>query len=77
MDELSLYGQASLTRVWSPKGQTPVIRSSPQRDHPHVYGALNLNTGQAIVLSLPERSREMTLHFLEHLLTCLPIQPIL
>src|SRR5215217_4277471 len=77
MDELSLYFQASLTRVWFPKGQTPVVRVSPQRDHQHFYGALNLNTGQELALSLPELSAESTRHFLEHLLTCLPTQPIL
>lgn len=77
MDELSLYFQASLTRVWFPQGQTPVVRVSPQRDHQHFYGALNLNTGQEIALSLPELSAEATLHFLEHLLACLPTQPML
>lgn len=77
MDELSLYFQASLTRVWFPKGQRPVVRLSPQRDHQHFYGALNLNTGQEVALSLPELSAEATIHFLEHLLTCLPTQPIL
>lgn len=77
MDELSLYFQASLTRVWYPIGQTPVVRVSPQRDHQHFYGALNLNTGQDLVLSLPDLSAQSTLHFLEHLLDCLPTHPIL
>jgi len=77
LDELSLYFQASLTRVWSPVGQTPVVRISPQRDHQHVYGALNLNTGQEVALSLPELSAQATLHFLKHVLTCLPTQPLL
>ena len=26
MDQMSLYFQATLTRVWSPMGQTPVVR---------------------------------------------------
>jgi transposase len=77
MDELSLYFQASPTRVWFAKGQTPVIRISPQRDHQHFYGALNLNTGQEVVLSLPELSSDAALHFLAHLLACLPAHPIL
>jgi transposase len=53
------------------------VQVSPQRDHQHFYGALNLNTGQEIGLSLPELSTKATLHFLEHLLACLPTQPIL
>ena len=77
MDELSLYFQARLTRVWYPKGQTPVVRVSPQRDHQHFYGALNLNTGQELALSVPELSADTTIHFLEHVLTCLPTHPIL
>src|SRR5205823_7320588 len=36
-----------------------------------------LTTGQELALSLPELSAQATLHFLEHLLTCLPTQPIL
>ena len=77
MDELSLYFQASLMRVWFAKGQTPVVRVSPQRDHQHFYAALNLNTGQELALSLPDLSARATLHFLEHMLSCLPTQPIL
>lgn len=76
MDELSLYFQASLTRVGFPKGQTPGVRISPQPDHQPFYGALNLNTGQELALSLPERSVQATLHFLEHRLSCLPTPPI-
>src|SRR5438067_3461504 len=49
----------------------------PQREHQHFYGALNLNTGQELALSLPELSAEATIHFLEHVLTCLPTQSIL
>ena len=29
LDEMSLYFQATTTRVWSPVGQTPVVRVSP------------------------------------------------
>jgi transposase len=77
MDEMSLYFQATLTRVWCPIGQSPIVRISPDRDHLHYYGALNLRTGQEIALSLPALSSDHTLHFLDHILTCLPTQPIL
>jgi hypothetical protein len=73
MDELSLYLQASLTRVWFPKGQTPVVRVSQQRDHQHFYGALNLTTGQKLALSLPELSAQATLHFLDKLALAEPV----
>ncbi len=35
MDQMSLYFQATLTRVWSPIGQTPVVHITPNRDHIH------------------------------------------
>ena len=77
MDEMSLYFQATLTRVWSPVGQTPLVRVTPQRDLVHFYGALNLRTGQEIALSLPQQTTETTVHFLRHMLDCLPDCPIL
>jgi transposase len=77
LDELSLYFQASLTRVWYPVGQTPGVRISPQRDHQHYYGALNLTTGQELALRLPALSADNTAHFLKHVLDCLPTRPIL
>jgi transposase len=77
LDEMSLYFQATVTRVWSPVGQTPVVRVSPQRDHIHYYGALNVHTGHEIALPVPFQSSEMTAHFLQHMLACYPKQPIL
>lgn len=38
-DEMSLYLQATTTRLWAPCGQTPIVRVSGQRDHVHFYGA--------------------------------------
>lgn len=35
MDQMSLYFQATLTRVWAPVGQTPIVAVHPQRDHVH------------------------------------------
>jgi hypothetical protein len=77
LDEMSLYFQATLKRVWFPLGQSPTVRISPDRDHIHYDGVLNLSTGQEIALSLPALSTDNTLHFLDHVLTCLPTQPIL
>lgn len=77
LDEMSLYFQATTTRVWSPVGQTPLVRVSPQRDHTHFYGALNLVTGHEFALPTPQITSETTAAFLHDLLLCYPTQPIL
>jgi len=77
LDEMSLYFQATTTRVWSPIGETPLVRVSPQRDHTHFYGALNLRTGHEFALPSPEMTSETTTDFLRDLLVCYPTQPIL
>ena len=76
MDQMSLYFQATLTRVWSPMGQTPVIAVHPQRDNVHFYGALNLRDGRETALSASETTSQMTTNFLMILLMLYP-QPIL
>jgi transposase len=77
MDEMSLYFQATTTRVWSPVGQTPLVHVTPQRDPLHYYGALNVRLGHEVALPLPEQTSEMTAHFLLHLLACYPTQCML
>lgn len=77
LDEMSLYFQATLTRVWSPVGQTPLVRVSPQRDHIHFCGAVNLRTGHELVLPVLEQSSQTTANFLHDLLLCYPGQPVL
>jgi transposase len=77
IDQMSVYLQCSLCRVWSPIGQTPVIRSSPQRDSLKFYGALNVESGAEIALNLPKMNGENTIHFLQHILTCIPDVPSL
>lgn len=76
LDQMSLYFQATLTRVWSPVGQTPIVAVHPQRDHVHFYGALNLRDGREIALSVSDTTSEMTANFLM-LLLMLYSQPIL
>jgi transposase len=77
LDEMSLYVQATTSRVWSPIGQTPVVRVSPQRDHVHFYGALNLRRGHEFTLPMPEMTSQTSALFLKDLLMCYPEQPIL
>ena len=76
LDEMSLYFQATLTRVWALVGQTPRVAVHPQRDHVHFYGTLNLQNGREIALAVPEATAEMTANFLMILLILYP-QPIL
>ena len=77
MDQMGLYFQATLTRVWAPCGQTPIVKTTPQRDVVHFYGALNVLTGQEIAISVPEKKGYVTVMFLQHLLDCYPQRPIL
>lgn len=77
LDQMSAYLQATLARVWSPIGQTPMVWVTPQRDHVHFYGALDVISGQEIALSLPKMDSEHVLHFLVHILSCFPGRAIL
>lgn len=72
MDQMSLYFQATTTRVWARRGQTPTVRVATQRDHVHFYGALNVCSGQESALTLPKQSGEMTCHFLDHVQAVYP-----
>jgi transposase len=77
LDQISLYFQATLTRVWAPIGQTPIVQVSPQRDHVHFYGALEVRNGRDIALPVAEQNSTITANFLCLLLLLFPTQPIL
>lgn len=77
MDEMSLYFQATVTQVWSPVGQTPEVYVSGSRDHIHLYGALNLDSGHQFTLPTAIQSSQTTLTFFEDLLLAYPTQPML
>ena len=72
MDQMSLYFQATTTRVWAQRGQTPTVRVDTGRDHVHLYGALDVCSGHDSVLTLPQQSGEMTCHFLDYLQSIYP-----
>ena len=72
LDEASLYLQATTSFVWSVIGETPIVRADPGRKQTHFYGALNLLSGQEIVLRSDIMSGEVTAQFL---LTILEITP--
>ena len=77
LDEMSLYFQATLTRVWSPRGQTPIVYMSPQRDYIHFYGALDVRNGREIAVTAPEQTSAVTADFIRILLLLFPAQHIL
>lgn len=56
MDQMSLYFQATNTRVWARRGQTPAVWVSTQRDYVHFYGAVDVFSGQESALTLPKQS---------------------
>mgnify|MGYP001788682010 CR=1 FL=1 len=74
---MSLYLQATTQRIWFPVGQRPIVSVSPQRDCQHWYGALCLDRGQEVALSVPGLDSPTTVHFLTHLLTVFSVQPIM
>lgn len=77
MDEMSLYLQATTTHVWARRGDTPVVRVSPQRDHIHFFGALNVRSGHQHALPSVDLSSESSAAFLTEILRAYPTQPIL
>ena len=76
LDQLVLYFQATLTRVWSPKGQTPYVQVHPQRECRYFYGALNLCNGREVAMPALEQTSQVTANFVMILLMLYP-QPIL
>ncbi len=77
LDEMSLYLQATLTRVYAPVGQTPSIALSPQRDPVHFDGALDVCTGREVAVLAPEQTSEVTADCIRLLLLLFSRQPSL
>jgi len=76
-DEASLYLQATTAVVWFPRGQRPVVRLDPGRKHCHFYGALNLHTGEEIVMRTARMTAETTALYLQRILHAYPDKPLL
>ena len=76
-DEASLYLQATQQREWAPQGQTPIMRVDTGRAHTHIYGALNLHTGQEVVMDSRVMTAVATILFLQVVLRTYPDRPIL
>ena len=76
-DEAGLYLQATTSYVWSPTGQTPIVRADPGRAMTHFYGSLNLKTGQEIAMRSDVMNAEVSAQHLEMLLEANPDVPII
>lgn len=76
-DEAGLYLQATTCYVWSPAGQTPVVRADPGRAKTNFYGTLNLQTGQEIAMRSDLMNAEVSAQHLELILEANPDVPIL
>ena len=77
MDQMKLYFQATMTRVWALRGQTPMVRVTPRRDLVHFYGALDLRNGREIAVTAPQQTGAVTADFMRLLLLLFPTQHIL
>ncbi len=76
-DEAGLYLQATTYHVWSPTGQTPVVRADPGRAKTNFYGTLNLQTGQEIAMRSDIMNAEVSAQHLELILETNPDTPII
>ena len=76
-DEASLYLQATLMRVWAPRGQPPVVAADPGRAKTSFYGTLNLRTGAEMVMQAETMNAQTTAAHLEQLLAAYPEVPLL
>jgi transposase len=72
-----LYLQATTCHVWSPTGQTPMVRADPGRAKTNFYGALNLQTGQEIAMRSDLMNAEVSAQYLEMTLEANPDVPII
>lgn len=75
-DEASLYLQATTMAVWAPHGRTPVIRADPGRESIHFFGALNLHTGQDIVMRAEAMTAQTSSQHLLYILDAVPHVPV-
>lgn len=71
-DEASLYLQATVTQVWAPCRQPPVVRVDPRRDKTSFYGTLDLATGYEIVTESSKTNGAATVEHLAKILDTYP-----
>jgi len=57
-------------------GETPIVRADPGRKQTHFYGAVNLASGEEIVLRSDVMCAEVSAQFLQMLLDSAPDLPV-
>lgn len=72
-----MYLQATTMNVWSPRGQTPVVRVDAGRSKAGFYGTLDLKTGEEIVTRSAVFNAEVSAQHLQQVLATFPGRPIL
>lgn len=72
-----MYLQATTMNVWSPRGQTPVVRVDAGRSKAGIYGTLDLKTGEEIVTRSAVFNAEVSAQHLQQVLATFPERPIL
>ena len=64
-------------RVWFPTGQRPLVKVHPGRENTHVYGALNLHSGEEVLLRSELMNAQVSALFLSKVLQAYPDKPLL
>ena len=72
-----MYLQATTMNVWSPRGQTPVVRVDAGRSKAGFYGTLDLKTGEEIVTRSAVFNAEVSAQHLQQVLATFSERPIL
>jgi transposase len=72
-----MYLQATTMQVWSPRGQTPVVRVDAGRSKVGFYGTLNLKNGEEIVTRSAVFNAEVSAQHLQQVLATYPGHRIL
>lgn len=76
-DEASLYLQATMTQVWAPRRQPPIVWVDPQRTKTSFFGMLDLSSGDEIETESPDLNGTATVQHLEQVLAAYPGKRIL
>jgi transposase len=76
-DEAWLYLQATTMHLWSPRGQTPVVRVDAGRSKVGFYSTLDVKTGAEIVTRSTTFTAEVSAMHLQQVLVAFPQRPIL
>lgn len=75
-DEAWMYLQATTMNVWSPVGETPVVRVDPGRTKVGYYGTLDLRTGRELVTRTQDLNAAQSAGHLQLILDTFPDCPI-